>query len=113
MSAYAKSWTSMMSCSRAKSTMRCIHARSTHVVVGLWGNDSTMTRGFGHADSHDSMRLAKNASASGTAGNCATGDGAAEDGAAEDGAAEEWAPLGPGSRSRRTWRTSAPANNGA
>ncbi len=78
------------------------------MVVGLWGNDSTMTRGFGHADSHDSMRLAKNASASGTAGDCAT-----EDGATEDGAAEEWAPLGPGSRSRRTWRTSAPANNGA
>ena len=35
-------------CSRAKSTMRCMKARSTQVVVGLCGNDSTMTRGLGH-----------------------------------------------------------------
>ena len=77
-----------MSCSRAKSTMRCIHARSTHAVVGLWGNDSTITRGLGHADSHDSMRLSKKASDAG-------------------------GPSVSVACSRRTWRTSAPAKSGA
>ena len=50
-----------MSCSLANSTSRVIQARSTHSVVGLWGNDSTTTRGLGHADSHASIRLSKKA----------------------------------------------------
>ncbi len=31
--------------------MRCMKSRSTHAVVGLCGNDSTMTRGRGHESS--------------------------------------------------------------
>ena len=50
-----------MSCSRANSTRRVIQARSTHSVVGLWGKDSTITRGLGQADSHASIRLSKKA----------------------------------------------------
>ncbi len=34
-------------------------SRSTHAVVGLCGNDSTMTRGRGHESSHASSRLSK------------------------------------------------------
>ncbi len=77
-----------MSCSRANSTIRVIQARSTHSVVGLWGNESTTTRGLGHADSQASIRLSKNASPG----------------------LEPVASPGP---SRRTWRMSAPANSGA
>ena len=29
-----------------------MNERSTHAVVGLWGNESTMTRGLGHDSSH-------------------------------------------------------------
>ena len=36
--------------------------RSTQAVVGLCGNDSTMTRGLGHDSSHACMRPSKNAS---------------------------------------------------
>ena len=79
-----------MSRSLANSTIRVIHARSTHSVVGLWGKDRTTTRGFGHADSHASIRLSKNAAPPSTLSTV-------------------W-PVGV---SRRTWRMSAPANSGA
>ncbi len=79
-----------MSCSLANSTMRVIHARSTHSVVGLCGNDRTTTRGLGQADSHASIRLSKKA--------------------APPSALSTPTPLGV---SRRTWRMSAPANRGA
>ena len=36
-----------------------MNARSTHAVVGLCGNDRTITRGRGHASSHASRRLSK------------------------------------------------------
>jgi len=39
--------------------MRVMKARSTQAVVGLCGNDSTMTRGRGQESSHVSIRLAK------------------------------------------------------
>ena len=45
--------------------MRCIKARSTQAVVGLCGNDSTMTRGLGHADSQASIRFSKKSSVAG------------------------------------------------
>ena len=79
-----------MSRSLANSTMRVIQARSTHSVVGLCGNDSTTTRGFGQADSHASMRLSKKA--------------------APPSALSTPSPDGVSSR---TWRMSAPANRGA
>src|SRR5262245_45097183 len=53
----------------AKATIRPSQSRSTHVVVGLWGNERTITLGRGQAFSHASVRLAKNSSwspASGT-----------------------------------------------
>ena len=79
-----------MSRSLANSTMRVIHARSTHSVVGLWGKDRTTTRGFGHADSQASIRLSKNA--------------------APPSALSTPSPDGVSSR---TWRMSAPAKSGA
>ncbi len=77
-----------MSRSWANSTSRVIQARSTHSVVGLWGKESTTTRGLGHADSHASIRLSKNASPG-------------------------LPPFSAPGASRRTWRTSAPAKSGA
>src|SRR5664280_180103 len=56
--------------------------------TGLWGNESTTSRGLGHADSQASIRLSKNASPG----------------------LELVASPG---ASRRTWRMSAPANSGA
>ena len=38
---------------------RCMNSRSTHAVVGLCGNESTTTRGRGHASSHASSRFSK------------------------------------------------------
>ncbi len=63
--------------------------RSTQAVVGLCGNDSTMTRGLGQDSSQACMSPSKKAS---------PGSGASTE-----------STSGP---CRGTWRTSAPANSG-
>ena len=63
--------------------------RSTQAVVGLCGNERTITRGLGHDSSQACMRPSKKAS---------PGSGASPD-----------STSGPCSG---TWRTSAPANSG-
>ena len=37
-----------------------MNSRSTQVVVGLWGNEMTITRGLGHEYSQASRRLSRN-----------------------------------------------------
>ena len=74
-----------------------MNARSTQAVVGLCGNDRMITRGLGQVSSQFSISESKNASPGVGAppGSSWPGPG--------------WPALGP---SRRTWRTSAPANSG-
>ena len=88
MSAYAKSWTTIISRSRQKSTTRCMKSRSTQAPVGLCGNEMTRTRGFGQPTSHAFSRLAKKSPVKSS--------------------------LARGSERLRmgTWRRSAPANSG-
>jgi len=70
-----------------------MNSKSTHAVVGLWGNDRTITRGLGQADSQVSISESKNA----------------DPGLGGPSPVESLA-IGP---SRGTWRTSAPAKSGA
>src|ERR1700677_2870912 len=67
-----------------------MNEKSTQAVVGLWGNDSTMTRGLGHDSSQACMSPSKKSSPG----------SAALMSLAEDGPC------------RGTWRTSAPGKSG-
>ncbi len=47
----------MTSRSLANATTSSMNCRSTHAVVGLWGNERTITRGLGHEYSHPSLSI--------------------------------------------------------
>ena len=67
--------------------------RSTQAVVGLWGNESTMTRGLGHDSSQACIKPSKKSSpGSGAAGPVDVDRGAPERHLAHVGAGEERAP---------------------